>query len=792
MKLLILKRQCNLVLLLPLLVFNATGYSQGKSLVKSQNDCMLQKNEKVFVQLEKQVYISGEYLNYKAYVVNNPGIRQALKSKVIYFEIVKSNNVTVFNWRNNASNGKVSGSISLPDSISCGIYTLRAFTNWMQNNPSSCYSTNILITKIGEKDIPNKLTYMTEDDSSTEIGFFPEGGNLIENIENHIGYKINTLDTSSKPLACSIKDNGNNVITSFTTNASGYGSFVLTPATGKTYKAEYTGTNGDQKKIPLPTALKFGYSLHSEILQKNINLSIRTNITGYPGSNSIRLNIFSLGKMIVDTALNLTDGSGSFLIPRGRMAEGVSEVILLGQTKNKLAQRLIYLPPNHLPTIKINSQKRDYAKGEKIKLEIETQNLSDNDSTELSVSVTTKQPFQQVGNNQAIAPYLIFNSEISNATDLFDISDSLSTKKANDILLAAKDHYTWNKDSTAPLSHLKESYGYVLSGKLISRSTKNPIQGALVTLACIDSFASLKYYYTDVYGNFFFHLDTTYDNKGLIVQLSGNDDKNEDVIWEFDKKHKDQKNLDNTVINPGQDSKEYLVNCRNTRLINIIYKDTTANGKLTGLLPDTRTNFYGVPDKIIYPEEFLELPDFKDIVDNLLPGIRFRKKAGVYSLLAIDLTIRDYFQKDALLLLNGVPFNDLQYISTLGSKQIKRIDLVQSEIMYGKLTFYGLISVYTFDGKVPISGKGNSYLLKNNVGPLLNLKNSSKLTSENNSNIPDLRQTLYWNPTLVIKGNKKATIEFNASDLNSIYNINIQGITSTGLPMGATHIIEVK
>jgi hypothetical protein len=48
------------------------------------------------------------------------------------------------------------------------------------------------------------------------------------------------------------------------------------------------------------------------------------------------------------------------------------------------------------------------------------------------------------------------------------------------------------------------------------------------------------------------------------------------------------------------------------------------------------------------------------------------------------------------------------------------------------------------------------------------------------SRIPDLRNTLYWNPSVKMDRNEEAEIEFWTSDLPGTYTINIQGISATG------------
>lgn len=61
-----------------------------------------------------------------------------------------------------------------------------------------------------------------------------------------------------------------------------------------------------------------------------------------------------------------------------------------------------------------------------------------------------------------------------------------------------------------------------------------------------------------------------------------------------------------------------------------------------------------------------------------------------------------------------------------------------------------------------------------------------------NSRIPDLRNTLYWNPSVKPDDKDKAGIEFWTSDIASDYEINIQGITSEGKTFSIKKTIKVE
>jgi hypothetical protein len=53
-----------------------------------------------------------------------------------------------------------------------------------------------------------------------------------------------------------------------------------------------------------------------------------------------------------------------------------------------------------------------------------------------------------------------------------------------------------------------------------------------------------------------------------------------------------------------------------------------------------------------------------------------------------------------------------------------------------------------------------------------------------NSRVIDFRNTHYWNPSVKPGKDGKVTIEFRTSDIHSVYEINVQGITGDGEKIG--------
>ena len=57
--------------------------------------------------------------------------------------------------------------------------------------------------------------------------------------------------------------------------------------------------------------------------------------------------------------------------------------------------------------------------------------------------------------------------------------------------------------------------------------------------------------------------------------------------------------------------------------------------------------------------------------------------------------------------------------------------------------------------------------------------------------IPDFRNTLYWNPEIILKNGEEKKIEFYTSDDNSWYELVIKGFTNTGQEVVERKVFKV-
>jgi len=134
-------------------------------------------------------------------------------------------------------------------------------------------------------------------------------------------------------------------------------------------------------------------------------------------------------------------------------------------------------------------------------------------------------------------------------------------------------------------------------------------------------------------------------------------------------------------------------------------------------------------------------------------------------------------------MVDGVIINDLTVLADLNPELVEKIEVVKTPYLIGDLILHGIVNVITRSGDFSNITMPD-YVV---VLPYMVVEKPSAFISPDYSDernrinrIPDLRNTLYWNPSVKTDRNGEAEIEFWTSDLPGNYSIKIQGISGTG------------
>ncbi len=414
------------------------------------------------------------------------------------------------------------------------------------------------------------------------------------------------------------------------------------------------------------------------------------------------------------------------------------------------------------------------------------------------LSLTLKDKDYALKGNASVSVSEVYPEDYSNLNPDFETFLNLSGSTNNspnhkyiEIAKASENYKLWleeiNKTGSQKLPFKPELIGFTMEGKIIPKPNSVIQKGTKILLSYPDSFAIIRYAFPDEHANFSFALPSDFDNKKLFFSTFPNESGQDYDISIENKALYDTVTKRQEIFKPNESLTHYLYYCKKIALLNKVYgikqKEQEQSNNNTNAV-----GFYGQSYYVVKLTDYIEFDDFTDISKNVLPGVWFKKKKNKYSISLTDLDLHENWQSKCLVLLNNIPFSDLNYIATLGSKQIDRIEVLGKHIAYGDAEFYGLISIFMKDKT--IIQDGHSMVVDNKFEPQETGPNQD--TMYNASKIPNFKQALFWNPNVLINNNGTASVEFNTSELRTNYVVDIEGITSEGIPFSNKLVLKVK
>jgi hypothetical protein len=108
--------------------------------------CQSVPREEVFMHTDRDEYIAGEVVWFTVYTFDRQTLSPSLNSRLVYVELVAPDNRPLIKSRFAINMGSGPGQFQLPDTLSSGLYTIRAYTGWMKNFlPDNCFTKDIRI-----------------------------------------------------------------------------------------------------------------------------------------------------------------------------------------------------------------------------------------------------------------------------------------------------------------------------------------------------------------------------------------------------------------------------------------------------------------------------------------------------------------------------------------------------------------------------------------------------------------------------------------------------------------------
>jgi hypothetical protein len=355
----------------------------------------------------------------------------------------------------------------------------------------------------------------------------------------------------------------------------------------------------------------------------------------------------------------------------------------------------------------------------------------------------------------------------------------------------------WNKILSGNLPvirYKKETENHFLYGRLMNRNSQLPDPDQFLFLSMPGKYTTFQYARTDKNGDFTFTVPLDEKIKDLIIQPE-NAERNNNIKIEtsFSDKYPEIVTVNNTSGKAiTQDNSKLAVNYQ---VMKIYRSDFLPEKSSRVVFTGGTKRFYGKPDIELVMDDYIKLPVMQEVFFELTPGVSLKKKKIGYEFTMADPFENRIFDQPPLLFIDGVVVKDPAIIANLDPEIVEKIDVVKSRYFVGEYMFYGLVNVITRAGDFGnITLPDYAVRLPYRVTEPVNSFSSPDYTSQEKrqSHIPDFRNTLYWNPSVITDKEGKADVEFWTSDFRSDFEIRVQGITREGKPVSVRKIIKVQ
>lgn len=770
--------------------------------------------EKIYLHLDRNAYIPGEKIWFKAYVTDAGTHQMPTFSRYVYVELIDSLNTIINRVMVRPVDNLHHGHLFLSEVIPEGNYTIRAYTRYMENlGDDYFFKKNIWIGRLpglqeNEKPSVNRKKRVKDD---YDISFFPEGGYLLQETLCKVAFKALNKNGHPEYISGKIVDDGGMLITYTETLHSGMGLFAIIPQNGKKYYLECQNQNQVIKRFEIPAVKTNAYSICAGRNNKAIFIEPKKAI------NSPDIPFYILvhcsGHLLHFSSWDKINKHIAFM--EDQLPTGVIQVLLLDKEMNPLSERLIFNKKKDQGSIDFYTCKEVYQTREKVTSTLSIKDAENNPlSGNLSIAVTDDKDIA-IDSLSTILSTLLLSSELKGYIEspAYYLQDNNKATAALDLLMmthgwrryaipeALKGNYVYPE---IPFEEAKE-----ISGNIKSLVLGKPVENSEVTF--LSSSGEIEQTQSDedgkfTFANFEFPDSTRFfiqslgkkgrPNVELVIQKESFPEPNHipyTPFTDFPEKKVEKRNSE--FIKKAEQRAKYD---ENIRIIHL--KEVEVTAKKIDKKNEARLSYWAnASSDVTIDREKIEQKHSTNVT-NLLYGI-----AGVQVYSNGTISIRR--EGLPLVLIDGVPMEWPEVVlspfdsplEAVNVNNVESIDIFKgaSAAIFGIRGSNGAISITTRKGdNSTISGNsGFNYASLSPLGFQMPVEfYAPKYDTHESKHLgnPDYRTTIFWKPDIVTSEDGKASFEFYTSDFPTTYSVVIEGISTDGKLIRQVEKIEVR
>lgn len=746
--------------------------------------------EKMYVHTDRDFYLTGELLWFKIYNTDATSRKPEGLSKVAYVEIIDDNNTPVLQAKIALTEGKGIGSFYIPVSLINGNYKLRAYTKWMQNfGPESFFEKRLTFVNPLSSPPAQKVPKATLD-----LQFFPEGGDMVNGVQNTIGFKVTSIDGKGAALQGVIVNQKNDTVARFQTLKFGIGQFNFTPLPNQSYKAIARSVQGEIVIKDLPIPKQKGYAINlvnpeAELL--NLNVNTNENV------DKVYLLVHNGKKINLAIAAAINGGKTSFLIDQTKLNDGISHFTIFNEKGQPVSERLFFKKPLSKLNIDANTEFLQYGTRKKVSINwASTDELNKEQSADLSLAIYRVDSLQDVDQNDIVS-YLWLTSDLKGQVEMpnyYLTNDTKESKLALNNLLITQGwrRLIWDEvlNKNKPLiKFLPEVNGHLITGKLMQVNGK-PMANSYVYMGIPSKRLQFYSALSDSLGNFIVNTKDLYGPNEIVAQTNYTIDSTSNILIHnpFEERYSSSAvadfNLKPSMLNALKR------NSLGMQVQNIYAKDKIKQFYYPGI---DSARFFGNPYKTYLLDDYVRFATMEEVIREYVKEVFVSKRSDGF---VLKVTGRyELLNENPLILLDGVPYFDADQLMAVNPNNVKKLDIIIDDYFYGAAMYDTILSFSSYRGDFAEAEIDPHAVVVDYEGMQLQREFYSPVyetESQINSRLPDFRNLLFWSPSLLSNKEGKGKLSFYTSDFTGNYIGVIQGLSEKGTPGTRYFRFEVK
>jgi hypothetical protein len=431
--------------------------------------------ESVYLHLNKTTFVKGDKIWFSAYIFDKKNGQPFTATTnllcAIYDNTGKQLDQKIFY----VNRGFVIGLLDIPLNLASEEFYLKASTNWMKNFEEE----GAFIQRLFILDTKIEYTQEKKEAQNYQILLFPEGGQLVQDTENSIGFMV--IDSNGKGIPiknAQLISNNDVVLEEIKTDKHGIGKFRSFLSPDSNYSLEVQVLDTIKISKPLPELQKEGITVSiNNLLEEKIAIVITTNKATLDQLSNKQLyaaihrdGLLSLSSFKLESTQKTFDIGTEDLLP------GINIFTLFDHHLNPIAERLFF----NINSTKIGEVHPVYEAQNvlndsiKVKLNLYSKNSS---PTQLSISVLPNETRANSNHKSIFSSFLFepyIKSEVANPEYYLKNTTRVKRYELDNLLITKGwSKYNWENIFKNPkIEKFEFERGIAISGNVSNANTK--------------------------------------------------------------------------------------------------------------------------------------------------------------------------------------------------------------------------------------------------------------------------------------------------------------------------------